>query len=414
MRHVRWLRVLLIVVMVAGFAGVGAFADDWPQFRGPERNGVSTETGLLKQWPAGGPKLLWTASGCGVGFSSAAIVGNMVYTSGDIDGRSHVVAFDLDGKRKWQRSIGGAYRGQYPGMRSTPTVDGDNLYCLGGQGDLACMEAKTGRPRWSVNIIGRFRGRVPKWGLAESVLIDGNNVICTPGGRDATLVALNKRTGKTVWTSAGLSDSPGYASPIVFKVGPGRIISTLTAKGLVGVSAKNGRFLWRYDRPYNKTANCPTPLFHKGAVFSASGYNTGGGLVRINASRTSVSIRELWQTRDLVNHHGGFVIVDDHVYGHSNRGGWTCLEFATGRRTHSNKGVGKGSVIAADGMLYCFSEGGGTVGLVKADPGSYQIVSRFRIPQGGSGSTWAHPSIANGRLYLRHGDKLFCYDIKAK
>ncbi len=415
MRHVRWLRDLLIVVVVAGLTCTAVFADDWPQFRGPKRNGVSAETGLLKQWPAGGPKFLWTASGCGVGFSSAAIAKNTVYTSGDIDGKAHVIAFDLDGKPKWRRSFGqGHPRGRFPGTRSTPTVDGDSVYCLGPQGDLSCVDAGTGRPRWSVNIIKRFRGRNITWKLAESVLIDGNNVICTPGGRDATLAALNKRTGATVWTSAGLSDPPGYASPIIFKVGPGRIISTLTAKSLVGVSADDGHFLFRYDRPIRDGANCPTPVFHRGCVFTAAGYGTGGKLIKVNAGRTSVTTRQAWETKALVNRHGGFVIVDDHIYGHSARGDWVCLDFKTGRRTYSNKGVGRGSVIAADGMLYCFSERGGTVALVKADPNSHEIVSRFRIPQGGSGATWAHPSIANGRLYLRHADKLFCYDIKAK
>ena len=405
---------IFLCLMVFGLVAVGAFAEDWPQFRGPDRNGVSKETGLLTQWPQGGPELLWTADGCGLGFSSVAIADGTIYVSGDSGQSCQVVALDLEGKVKWRRPFGQAHtRGRFPGTRSTPTVDGNSVYCLGPQGDLGCIDAKSGRLRWSVNIIKRFRGRNIQWKLSESVLVDGNNVICTPGANNATLAALNRNTGATVWTSKGLSDRAAYASPIAYKVGPGRIISTLTASGLVGVNAANGNFLWRYDRPSNRTANCPTPVFYRGAVFSASAYNTGGGLVRITASRSRVSINEIWQTADMDNHHGGFVVINDHIYGHGNRSGWLCIDFNTGRTIWRDRGVGKGSVISADGMLYCFSEGR-TMGLVKVNPNRYELVSQFRMPRAGSRPTWAHPAIANGKLYLRDDDKLFCYDIKAK
>jgi len=413
MKTTCWLSIGLVMGLVFCLTGV-ALGEDWPEFRGPERNGVSKETGLLKSWPAEGPTLLWTATGCGMGWSSAAIADGTIYIAGDVGNNCQVMALGLDGKEKWRKAIGraGDHR-QYPGARSTPTVDGDKVYCLGPMGDLTCLNTKDGNVQWTVNIVERFGGRPPAWLYSESVLIDGDNVICTPGGRDATLAALNKKTGATVWTSKGLSDPAGYASPIVFKVGAGKIISTLTARGVVGVSATNGGFLWRYDRPANGTANCPSPVFYKDSVFCASGYNTGGGLVQVSVSRTGSSIRQVWETGDLVNHHGGYVVVDDHIYGYSDRGGWSCLKFASGERTYAERGVGKGSVIAADGMLYCLSEGR-TVGLVKINPARYELVSQFRLPTRGRYPSWAHPSIANGRLYLRDEDSLMCYDIKAK
>ena len=413
MRNGRLLSMVISVIVVVSIQG-GALADDWPQFGGPARNNISKETGLLKQWPPEGPQLLWTVSGCGTGFSSAAIAGGAIYVDGNAGQNCQMTAFDLSGNVKWQKPFGRAGKGGgHPGARSTPTVDGDSIYCLGPVGDLGCMDAKTGQLRWSVDIISRFKGRVPPWDLSESVLIDGNNVICTPGGPDATIVALNKRTGDTVWTSKGLSDAPGYASPIVFKAGPGRIIATLTQRGVVGVNAANGNFLWRYDRPANGTANVPSPVFYKDSVFCATGYGRGGGLIRVSASATGSSVQQVWETADLVNHHGGYVIVDDHIYGYSDRGGWMCLDFNSGARVWANGGIGKGSVIYADGMLYCLSEGR-TVGLMKANPEKYELVSQFKLSTRGAEPSWAHPSIANGRLYLRDDDKLMCYDVKGK
>lgn len=408
-----WLNISMAVLLL-GFATVAAYADDWPQFGGPDRNGISKETGLLKQWPTGGPKLIWMAEGIGKGYSSAAIAGQTIYVTGNVGADCVMTAFGLDGKEKWHQVFGRAGKGGgMPGSRSTPTVDGDSVYCLAAMGDLSCLDSKTGKPRWSLDFASRFKGHSGGWEYAESVLIDGNNLICTPGGPDACIVALNKNNGETVWTSNGLSDPAGYASCILFKVGKARMIATLTGKGLVAVSAGNGTFLWRWDRPSNTTANCPSPFFYKDSVFCASGYDRGGGLVHVSVTDTGSSINQVWDTRDLVNHHGGYVIINDHIYGHCDKIGWRCLDFATGNVTWTSEGVGKGSVTSADGMLYCLGENH-VLGLVVVDPTKFVSAGQFNLPTKGPDPSWAHPSLSNGRLYIRDNETLMCYDVKGK
>lgn len=403
---------LVAVLLVA--VSTAVLADDWPQWGGPNRDAVSKETGLLKAWPEGGPTLLWTASGCGAGYGSPSVAAATIYLTGDFGYETAVVAFGLDGTQKWKTTYGRSHtdKGTYPGARSEPTVDGAMVYSLGPQGDLVCLDAKTGERKWGLNILQDFKGRSPDWKVAESVLIDGNNLICTPGGRDATIVALDKKTGRTIWTSKGLSDPPAYSSCILYKVGNVSMISTLTAKGLVGVDARTGQFLWRYDRPANGTASIPTPVFHDDRVFCASGYGVGGGQVQITVGNGSVSAQQTWETKNMVNHHGGYVYLDGYLYGNHNNG-WSCLDWKTGEQKWFNRGVGKGSCIAAEGMLYCLNEGRG-MGLVKAGPERFEMVSRFMIPGGQPNNSWAHPVIANGRLYVRHWDNLYCFDIKAK
>ena len=408
------MRKMLVAVMVLGvIPAVMAWGADWPQFRGPDRDGKSPETGLLKSWPTEGPKLLWKVPGCGTGYSSPSIVGDTVYTAGDVGGQSSLVAFSTDGKPKGRFAFAaGGPGGEQAGMRSTPTVEGGSVYLLNPSGELFCAAANNLAKRWQVNILKTFKGRKGQWDLAESVLIDGNNVICTPGGPDATIVALDKRSGRTVWTSKGLSDEAAYASPIKITVGKIPMIVTMTGKGLVGVSATMGQFLWRYDRPANGTANCPSAVASGSRVFEATGYGTGGGAVDITVSGTKVTAQQAWETREMVCHHGGYVVVNDYVYG-NHGGGYACLDFKTGQKKWSGAGVGKGSVIYADGMLYCLGEGG-SVGLVEAKPDGFNQVSQFRLPPDGKGQAWAHLAIANGRLYIRHGDMLYCYDLKGQ
>jgi len=387
-------------------------AADWPQFRGPERNGKSAETGLLKTWPDGGPKLLWKATGCGVGYSSPAIAKSAIYTAGDIGGQSCLVAFGTDGKAKGRLAFArGGPRGERAGMRSTPTVHGGMIYLLNPEGELLCASAANLRKRWQVNILRAFGGRNISWKLAESILVVGNMAVCTPGGQDAGIVALNRQNGKPIWASKGLSDQAAYASCMLMKVGRLPMITTMTAKGLVGVSAASGQFLWRWDRPANRTANCPSPVFEGNRIFEATGYGNGGGAVDIVVRGNRVSAQQAWETRDMVCHHGGYVLIDGHVYG-NHGSGLACIDFKTGQTKWRGRGAGKGSVVYADGRLYCYGEGG-TVALVEAKPDGYSLVSQFKLPAGGSGQHWAHPAIADGRLYIRHGDALFCFDIKA-
>jgi len=401
---------VMMVVLLRLLSGPACGAD-WPQFRGPNRDGKSAETGLLRQWPVEGPTLLWKASGCGAGYASPIVAGDTIYTAGDVDGQACVVAFALDGKPKGRMPFARASGVDHPGFRSSPVIDGVILYILGADGDLVCANAKTLQRLWGLNVLQKFRGKAGGWKLAESPLIDGDKLICTPGGENATIVALDKKTGNTIWTSKGLSDSAEYASCIKFAVGNIPMYATMTKNGLVGVSANTGQFLWRYDRPANGTANCPSPVFSEGRVFEATGYGQGGGQVEIKVSGTQVTAAQTWETKDMVCHHGGYVVVDGCLYG-NHGGGWNCLDWKTGQKKWTGRGVGKGCVIYADGMLYCQGESM-SIGLVEAKPEKFNQVSSFRLPQDGKGELWAHPAIAGGRLYVRHGDVLYCYDIKA-
>ena len=307
----------------AGFHPAGAAAADWPQWRGPNRDGVSQETDLLKEWPADGPKLLWKATGLGEGFSGPSVVGNRLYSMGNAGGQEWVFCLDLtkQGAPVWGTPIGKIrHEGSgYPGPRATPTIDGDRLYTLGINGDLVCLDVRTGRPVWSVNFVKDFGGSVPQWGYSESVLVDGPWVLCTPGGQRATIAALNKTNGRPVWTSP-VGDSAAYSSIVKGTLAQVPQYVTLTANGVIGVAAKDGTPLWRYDRPANRTANIPTCLIFGQTVFAASGYGTGGGAVWIKRGPQGFTADELYFTRDMENHHGGVIRVGDYLYGSSNPG----------------------------------------------------------------------------------------------
>lgn len=386
-------------------------AADWPQFRGPNRDGLSPETGLLKSWPKDGPKLLWTATGCGQGYSSPVIVGDKIFTLGDVDGKGCLITFSLDGKPGKTVPFCAANPGDLGGTHSTPTVEGGMVYCFGPHGDLACFNAKTLEKVWAVNVGKKFKGGVPQWQYSESPLVDGENVICCPGGPNAAIVALNKKTGETVWTSKGHSDPAAYSSAILMTVDKLPMIVAQTAKSLVGVNAATGAPLWHYKRPANGTANAPSPVFSGNRVFEATGYGQGGGAVDLTVSGGIVTAAPAWETKDMDCHHGGYVLVNGYIYG-NNGGGWACLDFKTGQTKWQADGIGKGCVIYADGLLYTLGEGNRKVGLVKATPEALTLVSEFTLPGGDKGSLWAHPAIANGRLYVRYGDTLYCYDIK--
>ena len=387
---------------------------NWPQFHGPRRDNLSTETGLLKTWPEGGPRLLWTVSGLGHGFSTVAVSDGVLYTTGNVGDDTVITALSLDGKVLWRVANGPSYERDKPGTRSTPTLDGGRLYHENAEGDIVCLDAKTGSAVWHVNIVERFNGRNIRWAYSESLLIDGANVICTPGGRDIGLAALDKATGKTVWTCKGVDDNAGYCSPIVFEHGGLRQIATLMAKSVVGVSAADGRLLWKVDHVTPFDENITSPIYHDGYVFWTT-RTTGARLYKLNVGGEACTVEKVWATGDLDNQHGGVLLVDGHLYASclsASGGPWMCLEFATGKRTCADAGIGRASFTWADGMLYALNHNRG-VALVRASPSGFEIASRFSIPEGGRGPSWAHPVVCGGRLYVRHGDFLFCYDVKA-
>jgi outer membrane protein assembly factor BamB len=402
---------LSAAALMLGVAALQA-ASDWPQWQGPDRTGNSKETGLLKQWPANGPSVVWTASGLGSGYGSLAVAGDRVFVQGTRSGNSIVVAYNrADGKEVWSKALGAQGdddRGSGP--RGTPTVDGDRLYVLTENGELACLKTD-GTEVWRRNILREFNGRQLQWLISESPLVDGAHLIVSPGGPGAGVVKLDKLTGKTVWQTSDLSDPAGYSSAIVADVQGVRTYLTFTAAAGVGIRASDGKVMFRYDRAANRVANITTPVFFENKVFFTSAYDTGAGLVSLSAQNGSVSASEVYFTREMKNHHGGVVLFDGYVYGFDDSI-LTCIQFSTGKRMWRDRSVGKGSVILADGDLYIQSEDN-VVGLASATASGYQEKGRFTIPDKGLPS-WAHPVVSGGRLYVRNQDSVLTYDIKAK
>jgi outer membrane protein assembly factor BamB len=386
-------------------------AADWPQWQGLDRTRLSKETGFMKAWPASGPPVIWTATGLGAGFGSMAVAGDRVYLQGMRGGRSVVIALNrADGKEVWSKALGAPETNDRgPGPRSTPTVDGDRVYALSENGDLACLKTD-GTAVWQRNILKDFGGSQLRWLISESPLIDGAHVVVSPGGPNAGMVKLDKMTGKTVWTSKDLSDTAGYSSVIAADVQGVRTYMTFTSAAGVGVRASDGKLMFRYPNAANRTANIATPVFSNNKVFFTSAYGTGGGLLDLTAKDGEVAAKEVYFTLNMKNHHGGVVLVDGYLYGF-NDAILTCLEFATGNVVWRDRSVGKGSVTFADGHLYIQSETN-VVGLAEATAAGYREKGRFNIPDKGLPS-WAHPVVSDGRLYVRNQDTLLVYDIKA-
>ena len=400
-----------------------AIAGDWPQWRGVDRNGKSDETGLLSSWPDAGPRLLWKASGAGTGYSSLAVSAGRVFTMGKHGDDEFVLAFSVeDGKLLWRLRSGGAFHdGRGSGPRATPTVHGDKVYAVGPKGDLTCATI-SGEIVWQVNILQRFVGGYKKsHGICESVLIEGNKVICSPGGEDHCVVALDRFTGSTIWTSKGLSDSTSYASAVAMTVGGVRQIVHFVGASAAGIRADDGLLMWQNTSSVNTNGNhAATPVVRDNHVFVTSGYGAGCALVELSSEGGRTNAKEVYFNKVMKNHHGGVVLVDGYIYGYSNK--MVCMDFLTGERKWRVDGPGKCSLIYADGHLYCLSQDG-VMALVEANPDSYVERGRFifrtfdHFKIGGFDEedekpTWARPVIANGKLLLRDQDNLYCYDIK--
>lgn len=406
-----------------GWAQAGG-TGDWPQWRGAARDGLSTEKGLLKTWPQGGPRGLWKAEALGYGYGSPSVAGGKIYGLGYQDGEEFVWALDAaTGKSLWRTPFS---RPQNPdpdnrgaGPRSSPTVDGNRLYVEGVNADVACLDAKSGKILWQKNLVRDFGGAVPVWGYSESPLVDGDHVLFTPGGQTATVVALAKATGETAWKCAVPGgDGVAYASMIAATLEDQRQYIQFTKGGVIGVSAQ-GQFLWRFPHAANNVANCPTPIYKDGHVFAAAGYGKGASLGKISKGADGWSVEAVYQTPRMTNHHGGVVLVGDYLYGLHDAAGLTCMEFKTGEVKWSDRNVPKGSLIYADGNLYTRRETTGQMVLVEANPAGLVEKGRFDPPRDPNqpparpaGMAWAHPVIAGGHLLLRDQNWLLCYDIK--
>jgi outer membrane protein assembly factor BamB len=385
--------------------------DDWPQWRGPKRDGTSSERGLLKQWPSGGPKLAWQASGAGEGYSSFSTSNGKLYTLGARGGREYVMAFDLQtGKKLWEVDHGQRFsndRGDGP--RGTPTVEGDKLYAFGASGDMSAMDAATGKTLWRVNVLKQFGGSNIRWGLSESPLVLNDRILINAGAPGAAIVALKKADGAVLWKSE--RDEAGYSSAVLQEVGGVRQAVFFTGERALGINVDNGQLLWSYDKAANGTANIATPIVRGNRVFVSSAYGTGAALLELTPGGGGIAAREVYFTREMRNHHASSVLVSDHLYGFSDAI-LTAMHFDTGKVAWRDRSVGKGSMAFADERLYLFSEGG-VVGLAEANPTAYREHGRFQI-NAGRLPTWSHPIVSGGKLFIRDQDTIYAYDVRAK
>lgn len=392
-------------------SGIPARAEDWPQFHGPNRDNICTETGLLKKWPEGGPPLAWKAQGIGAGFSTVSIAKGRIYTTGDLEDSSYVFALDEStGKMAWKAKLAasGLVCG-YEGPRHNPTVDGDLLFAISQHGDLVCFETASGKEVWRKNLFKDFKGKLmAECGYCESPTIVGDRVLVTPGGDDGTVAAMNKRTGEVVWRSTELKDAAAFTSLLPFEANGSKQVALMTDAHVAGFAVESGKMLWSAPR-VGKSAVVPTPIFHDGMLFVTSGYGIGCNAYRVEKGE----LRQVYSNRNMVNQHGGVVRVGQFIYGSHDPGLLRCIELETGKIRWSNRSVGNSSVLYADGMLYVRSESG-EVALVECTPEAYNEISTFDQSDRTERQSWAHPVIANGKLYLRDQGMLFCYDVKAR
>lgn len=405
-------RIHVVFFLIATLA-VGLLAKPtdgtFSQWRGLNRDGVYHEQNLLKSWPDKGPKMLWTAGYLGKGYSSAAVTKNTIFTTGMIDGTGFVFAFNKAGKLLWKTPYGQEWSRNYEGSRTTPTVVGDRLYIEGTGGEVFCLNSGNGDVVWKTSLIEKYGARKIRWGLVESLLIDGDQLICTPGGTETNLIALNRHDGSLLWSSKGVGDKAAYCSPTVFEHGGKRTIVTMTGKSILGVNAENGKLLWSHPHITSYDINPNTPYYLDGRLYCVSGYGTGG--VQLELSPDGTSVKEVWRNKSLDVQMDAFVVVDGFIYGTSHKKpAWHCLDWKTGEERYVDPGIGKGNVIFSDGLIYCYGDNG-KVGLIEPDPDSFKLISSFKISQG-TNEHWAHSVISDGVLYIRHGNTMMAYDIQ--
>lgn len=408
--------------LCTAFVGIAnlifATPGDWPQWRGPNHDDISTETGLLKDWPEGGPSLVWETKGLGEGYCSISIFGNHIYTAGDKEAESFVEALNLaDGKPVWSARLGKAGLVGTPafaGPRATPTTDGQLVFAVSQWGDLVCLKGDSGKEIWRKDYTKDFGGAIPIWGYAESPLIDGEKVLVTPGGSQGAVVALNKQTGAVLWQSKEFTDDAQYSSLIIAELGGIRQYVQVSEANVAGIAATDGKLLWKAPRKGKIVID--TPIYDNGLVYVTSAYSVGCNLFKVTPESGQFSAEQVYANKVMANHHGGVIKLGDYVYGYSEGKGWTCQDLKSGEAKWQDKEkLGKGSLAYADGHLYLRKENGkGTVALIEASPEGYREHGRFDQPDRSDKNSWPHPVVAGGKLYLRDQDVLLCYDVKAK
>jgi outer membrane protein assembly factor BamB len=398
---------LSILIMSAGTI-FGQFS----QWRGPHRNGIYPDKGLLKIWPEKGPEMLWSYEGLGAGHGNAGLSKDKIFVLGMPDTTGVLYAFNYNGKLLWKKKYGLEWHDNYPGARSTPTVVGDQVYFESGQGTIFCYNGNTGEKIWSVDLFDRFDAKKTIWGMAESLLIEGDILFCTPGGKENNIVALNRFTGETYWTSSGNGQPSAYCSPIYIKHNNARLIVTMTAESIIGVDALTGKCYWKVPQFQTNKIHANTPVYANGMIYCSSDYDkTNAGLVALKLSDDGKSVTIEWRNENFKNLMGGILVLNGYIYGSVFRGNlWSCLDASNGQIIYTSDKLGDGNIIMADGLFYCYSEKG-EIALVSASASSFNVISRFQVPLG-TEQHWSHPVISQGRLYVRHGNALITYNLK--
>jgi len=385
------------------------FSQNFVQWRGDNRDGVYNETGLLKEWPENGPELLWHFDDLGVGHASAAVTKDIVYTAGTTGSTGFVYAFNHEGKLLWKSDYGREWIESWPGTRVTPLIDNDKLYMMSGYNKLVCMNSGDGKHLWSIDILKDHDGVNIVWGICENLVINGDVLYCTPGGKETNVVALNKNNGKIIWKSSGNQEASAYNSPLLFKHNGKDIFVTMTANSIIGIDASNGKMLWKHGQTNQYSVHANTPIYNNGYLYCFSGYGRGGVMLKLSDDGNSIS--EVWRDTNLDSRMGGALLLDGRLYGSGDKNRrWMCIDWETGKELFSSTWMGKGNIIYADGLMYLYSERG-EVGIVKAEKDSFTTISKFKVPYG-TDQHWAHLVIHNKKLYIRHGNSLMVYSIK--
>jgi len=382
------------------------------QWRGPNRDGIYEETGLLKKWPDGGPKLLWHYDQLGDGHSSAAVTGNAIYITGTdaATEQGFVIAFQNDGQIIWKKNYGKEWLESYDGVRSSPLIDGENLYIMSALGVLVCMNAQNGEQKWKVDVFNDFKGKNLTWGITENLVIDGDKLFCIPGGEKDNVLALNKNTGELIWKCAGNGEISAYNSPLVINHKGKKIFVGMTASSILGIDAETGKMLWSVHQPNQYSVHANTPIYRDGFLFCVSGYGKGSVMLKLSDDGTSVT--EMWRDEKMDNRMGGFVVIDGIIYGSGDYNKkWFGIDWETGKKLFESDMMTQGNIIFADGLLYCYDQKG-KVALAEPLKDSYRLISSFEVPYGEK-QHWAHSVIHNKRLFIRHGSSLMVYDISA-
>jgi outer membrane protein assembly factor BamB len=419
---VRKIILLAIGIIISGNVFHSDAQSSW---RGVDRSGIYNESGLLKTWPASGPEMIWFNQELPAGLSSVTFGNNSIYLTGIKENSDVLVALDTLGKIKWQTPYGRVWNGSYPESRCTPTVDGNRVYVTSGSGDLACIDADKGVIIWSLKASEIYKGTFGPWGIAESVIIDGNKLYYTPGGPETMTIALDKKTGNLIWKSESLNDCPGYVSPILINYSDKKFIVNVSGLHVFAVDTYNGKIVWKINHQdingdkssggNSPEIRCVTPLYYKGKIYVTGGYNAGGIMFNLTDGGNNAYVA--WTDQVLDIHHGGAVLINGYIYGSNwlsnNDGNWCCIDWNTGEKKYEEHWKCKGSIISAEGLLYIYDERTGFVGLVKANPEKFDLISSFKISRG-TGPHWAHPVIYKRKLYVRHGTSLMVFDIKQK